>query len=221
MDTISQQWIQSYHEGKISTKWTALLDGGFRWREGFSISTAYIIRGGIGYSITPSLRIAAGFANLGLYGEGKVIRYEYRPYQEIQLKTPLGKIGLSQRFRIEERFYEDRSPISNFELPDFNYRFRYSVMFAIPLFQLSKNEPNRRLVLNLGNEIFWNAGKQATRVFDQNRLILSPTLQWNKQLSISFTYNRQFASTLKEDFYLLSNIAWLQIRHNLDFSKNQ
>ncbi|OOG76194.1 DUF2490 domain-containing protein [Algoriphagus sp. A40] len=214
--TSNQVWLQSYHEGRISSKWTALLDGGFRWRNGFDRRLAYIVRGGVGYSLSPKLRVGGGFAFMGIYGEKEIIRHEYRPYQEVLLKDQLGKLSISHRFRIEERIFKDK--VLDFATVDFNFRFRYAVTLGIPLANLSSKDPNRRLVLNLGDEIFLNAGKEITHnTFDQNRLIISPTLQWNKSLSVSLTYNYQYASTPDADIYLVSHVGWLQIRHNLDF----
>ncbi len=216
----SQQWIQSYQEAKLNSKWTLLLDGGFRWREGFKENSAYIVRAGVGYSILPNLRVSTGMAHMGFYVNNKIIRHEYRPYQDIQYKAPIGKIALTNRFRIEERFFKEKSNLISANLSDFNFRFRYQIMVGIPLFQLSEKNLNRKLILNIGDEIFINAGKQVTtQVFDQNRFLISPTLQWNKELSISFTYNTQFNSTPVSDHYVLNRIAWLQIRFNPDLTK--
>lgn len=212
----NQVWIQSYHEAHISTKWTVLFDGGFRWRDGFDDKMAYIVRAGLGYHLSPHLRVSAGFAYMGGYAGEKVVRYEYRPYQEFFLKDKLGKISISHRFRVEERFFKERALDS--VAVDFNFRFRYALMLGIPLINLSSKDPDRRLILNVGDEIFLNAGKEIShRIFDQNRLIISPTLQWDKDLSVAFTYNSQFASTLAADTFLQSHIFWLQIRYNLEF----
>lgn len=212
-----QLWLHSYHEGKVSEKWSVLLDGGFRWRDGVDDKLAYIVRAGMGYSISQKLRLGGGFATLGAYSGNSVMRREYRPYQELLLKDQLGKLSLSHRFRVEERFFKDLTV--DFATLDFNFRFRYAIMLGVPLAHLSKKDRERKLILNLGDEIFLNAGKEIIHtIFDQNRLMISPTLQWNKSLSFSFTYNSQFGSTAQRDTYLKSDIAWLQIRHNLDFT---
>lgn len=216
---ISQQWIQSYHEAKLNTKWTLLLDAGYRWREGFTESSAYIIRGGFGYSILPNLRVTTGMAHLGFYSNEKIIRQEFRPYQDLQHKSILGKISLNQRLRLEERFFKDRLIPSPWSDLDFNFRFRYQFIIGIPVAKLTAKFPNRKLILNLGNEIFINAGREvSTQVFDQNRFLISPTLQWSKALSISMTWNSQYASTIKPNTFLQSKVGWLQIRYNIDFT---
>lgn len=210
-----QVWLQSYHETMISERWAALLDGGFRWRDGFDKELAYIIRAGMSYSISPKLRGAGGFAFLGAYDGGTVVRHEYRPYQELLLKDKLGIVNVSHRFRAEERFFKEL--LSDSARADFNFRFRYSILLGIPVANLSQKKPHRKLILTLGDEIFLNAGREIThRVFDQNRLIISPTVQWNQELSVAFTYNSQFASTPDPETFLQSHVAWLQIRYNPD-----
>ncbi|GAA0879500.1 hypothetical protein GCM10009119_24680 [Algoriphagus jejuensis] len=212
----NQVWIQSYHEGRISEKWNVLLDGGFRWRDGFDNKSAYIIRGAMGYSLSSKLRVSGGLAYLGVYEREKIVRHEYRPHQEILHKSAWGKVKFSNRLRIEERFFKDE--VLDAATVDFNFRFRYALMVSIPVANLSTKDPTRKMLLNIGNEIFLNAGKEVTdRVFDQNRLVFSPTLQWSENLSISLTYNSQYASTVVPDNFLQSRVYWLQIRHNLDF----
>ena len=212
----NQVWVQSYNEAKLSDRWTALLDGGLRWDKDLEISVL-ILRGGVGYSLSPNVRVAGGFAFLGTFEESKIIRNEYRPFQELTYRSELGKLSINNRLRLEERFFESKP--TDINRTSFNFRFRYAIMLGIPLANLSRSDPKRRLILNMGDEIFINAGKEIThRVFDQNRIILSPTVQWNKNLSVSFTYNSQFGSTALAETFVHSHIFWLQTRYNLDFS---
>lgn len=149
-----------------------------------------------------------------------MVRQEFRPHQEILYKSIVGKVTLNQRIRIEERFFKHKLfPTPSPDL-NFNFRFRYQFIVGIPVAKLSENFPDRKLLLNLGNEIFFNAGKQVTtQIFDLNRMLISPSLQWSKALSISLTWNSQFASTPTPGKYIHSNVTWLQVRHNLDFKK--
>jgi len=95
----------------------------------------------------------------------------------------------------------------------FNFRFRYSLMAGIPLFKLSETDRDKKVLLNLGDEVFFNAGKGIVfNVFDQNRLLISPTVQFSKNFAVSVTYNSQFAATTTAAVYNQNNIVWLQIR---------
>ncbi len=213
-----QQGFQYINESKISDKWTWLIDGGYRWKESLPKSSQYTIRSAIGYSIHPNIRVASGFAHQGYYSNNEVNKIEFRPYQEVSIKNQYNSIGFSHKFRAEERFFKH---INNEEVQSptsFNYRFRYSLMASISLINLSSSDPERKLLLNFGDEIFLRAGEEVHHnTFEQNRLIISPSLQYDKNLTFSLTWNRQFGSTPIPNEYKLSHVFWLQVKHKLDF----
>ena len=212
----NQQWVQYYNETRLSNKWTLMADGGFRWKDGFETSSQYIVRAGAGYTINPAIRVGAGFAHLGFYASGHINKVEFRPYQELSIKNKYHKLGISHRLRVEERFF---NPVTNGAIQSsntFNFRFRYSFMTNIPLFRLSKTNGGKVVSLSLGDEIFINAGKDIVyNVFDQNRFIISPTISFNKDLSLSLTWNNQFAANPAPSSYTYTNVIWLQVRHTL------
>ncbi|MBK8500934.1 MAG: DUF2490 domain-containing protein [Saprospiraceae bacterium] len=215
----NQQWIQYYNQSKLSEKLTLVADAGYRWKDGFYQSTAYIIRTGLGYSVHPAILVSAGFAHLGSYSQSKISRKEFRPYQELGINHTFGKASINNRFRIEERFF---NPVANGNIgtPNtFNFRFRYSLMVSIPLFSLSRFDSDRKFLISFGDELLINTGEDIVyNVFDQNRAILSPTVQWTKQLSFSLTYNYQFSSTPIPAQFNSIDVVWLQVRHKLDLS---
>lgn len=220
VSTANQQWIQYYNQVQLDEKWVWLTDGGFRWKNGFDKNSQYIIRTAIGYNLHPSIRVSTGFAHLGYFLSNKVVSHEYRPYQELQFKQAFNKISLTHRYRVEERYFHLKLVNDKQSANSFNFRFRYSVMLNIPLWQLAKDQPDKLVLLSLGDEIFLNAGKQiVNNIFDQNRLIISPTVQFNKNLSMALTWNTIFAKGIGEGNYRKVNVAWLQIKHKLDFRK--
>ena len=218
----NQTWLQYYGQAKLSEKWTWQFDGGFRWRDVVAESSGHIVRTALGYNAGSKVRLAAGIAHLGFYTQEKLLRVEFRPHQEVQLAHDLGKLGLSHRFRLEERIFfpveQGRIQRTN----HFNFRFRYAAMLGIPLFKLSRDHPESAFILYVGDEIFLNFGPEISHnYFDQNRLILSPTFQFNDALSISLTWNNQFASTPLPSVYAHSQVFWIQVRHQMDFSKGK
>ncbi|MBL7472043.1 DUF2490 domain-containing protein [Robertkochia sediminum] len=214
-----QQWFQYYNQTKLNDKWTLLFDAGSRWREGFEESSQYIARAAIGYALRPDIRISSGLAHSGYYIADKIKKVEFRPYQEIAVRNTFHKIGLVHRYRIEERFFNAVAN-SEIEIPNrFNFRFRYSLMLSIPLFHLSKENTDKVFLLNIGDEIFVNAGKDVVNVFGQNRFVVSPSLGFNEILTFSLAWNSQFTSTPVEDVFSYSDVFWLQIKHRLDLSK--
>ena len=215
----NQIWLQYYNETKINENWILLSDGGYRWKEGFDESSQYIIRIAIGYAINSDVRISSGFAHLGFYSSGKVSKVEFRPYQEIAFKNKYHNIILNHRYRIEERFF-NTVVNGKIQTPNtFNFRFRYALMAAIRLFKLSSANPECLFLLSFGDEVFINTRNNNTyNIFDQNRIIISPTFNLNKELSLSLTYSSQFASNSTQDSYTHTNIFWVQLKHKLDFN---
>lgn len=213
----NQQWLQYYTESKLNNNWAVLADASYRWRHTFDEKSQYIVRAGLGYTIKPNLKVSAGFAYSNFYTQDTLNRFEYRPHQEI-VYTSGKNVKFNQRIRVEERFFNTiNDPNSTF-----NFRFRYSFAVSIPLFKLSKNNPESLFLIRLSDEIFINAGKEApTKTFDQNRFMVSPTFQLNKNFSISPTWNSQYASTATSGDYRQTHVFWLQVRHNFDFSKKQ
>ena len=217
VSTGGQQWFQYYNQAKLNEKWALLSDFGYRWKDGFQENSQYIIRTSIGYSFSPSVSISLGFAHLGNFIANKVSVFELRPYQEIAFKNNFNKTEITNRFRVEERFI-NYDHDGNFQLPNsFNFRFRYSVMIGIPLFKLSKENENRMFLLYIGNEIFIHATKNSVNnIFDQNRIIFSPSLKLNEHVMLSLTWNSMYASTSLQNTYKHTNVIWFQVKHKLN-----
>ncbi|HSR01439.1 MAG TPA: DUF2490 domain-containing protein, partial [Methylophilaceae bacterium] len=62
-----------------------------------------LLRGAIGYQITPSVALYQGYAYIPTYDPKNV---EHRSFQELLIKQPLHKNALVHRFRFEQRFIE-------------------------------------------------------------------------------------------------------------------
>ncbi|WP_157805318.1 DUF2490 domain-containing protein [Confluentibacter citreus] len=213
----NQQWLQYYNETKLNKNWTLLADASHRWKDDFNESSQFIVRSALGYTIKQNFRISAGFAYSGFYSQDTLNRMEYRPHQELVFTNTLNNIKINHRLRVEERFFNPLNDSNN----TFNFRFRYSFAVSFTLFKLSKTNPESLFLLRINDEIFINSGKQTVnKTFDQNRFVVSPTFQLNKSLSISPTWNSQYASTSTSGTYRQTNVFWLQIRHNLDLSKS-
>jgi len=212
-----QQWFQYYNQILFSPKWIWLTDGGYRLKDGFSQSSQYIARTGIGYFINSDIRFSFGFAHLGFYQSDRIIKREYRPYQELKINQDYGSIKTGHRFRVEERFFRivEQEQIQSEE--QFNFRFRYLFNVCIPVIGLSSSNPDRKLMLTFSDEIFINAGKDIVyNVFDQNRFLIGPVLQINDHLAVTLMYNHQFLALNSAREYKQIKIFWLGLRHNID-----
>lgn len=214
-----QQWLEYTARLKMSDQYAMVADAGIRWIDNYTKGSFYYIRAGLEYQIG-NVYLHSGFAYLGYFFDDERIRQvEYRPYQEMSIQNSIGKIGIYQRIRIEERFFEPVSSqhISNFNR--FNWRFRYMLLFDIPLFTISKN-PDYRFSLGVGDEIMMNAEKNIVHNhFAQNRFLISPTLHLGKNLDVAFTWSNQYSSTFIPNRFIHAQVFWLQVRQRFDFSK--
>ncbi|MDQ6763318.1 MAG: DUF2490 domain-containing protein [Bacteroidota bacterium] len=218
----SQQWIQYYNQSKIGNKWTWSFDGGYRWNTLFSNPYQYIVRTGLGYQLSSTMKVSAGFAHLGFYTSDKLSKVEYRPYEELAITNSNKHFGMLQRFRIEERYFKNVVGGDIQSGHTFNFRFRYACMLNFKILKLSNGKPDEFLSMNLGDEIFINAGKKVVyNVFDQNRFLVGPSISFSKNFSIGLMYNSQFAALNTAKSYNYTDILWLTIKQNLDLTKHK
>lgn len=209
----NQQWLQYYNSLKLSDSWSIYTDVGVRTRNDIQEISQMLIRAGLGKRLNDQTRIIAGFAFLSFHKQGETTKVEYRPYQELNLVQILGKGKIQHRFRAEQRFFSfaDESGIES----NFNHRFRYRILYTIPLFHFT-NE-NKLVSLNLGDEILINAGKEISyNMFDGNRLMMGSSIQINPTLNISLTYNFLFSQLNTPENFRKTHVLWVGIKHKID-----
>ena len=216
----NQQWIQYYNQLKLSEKLTLYSDVSLRRINNFNQWSQVTIRTGIGYPLTENLQVVTGFACFNFYNNNKPSRIEFRPYQEVNTSQNLCNVAVQHRLRVEARYFRKISDGVITSQSNFNFRFRYRLYCGIPLVKLSASNPDKKLLLNIGDEIFINAGKEIIyNMLDNNRLLLGSTFQINKYLNISFTYTYQFGQRNSPSTYEHSDIYWLGIIHKLSLKK--
>ena len=95
-------------------------------------------------------------------------------------------------------------------------------MMNFKILHLSSTNKAQVLSLNLGDEIFINAGKQIVyNVFDQNRFLVGPVVAFSKDFNIGLIYNNQFAATAAAKSYVHTNIFWLTVKQNFDVTSHK
>nr|WP_236011127.1 MULTISPECIES: DUF2490 domain-containing protein [Olleya] len=149
-----------------------------------------LLRTGLGYNLTENnnnLLLGYGYILSENYvgdTDKKVSVNEHRIFQQFTTKQKIGSIGLSHRYRFEQRFVEE----------DFKMRFRYFLGLKVPL--QNKPDGNNPLYLSAYNEIFLNT---KTSIFDRNRLYGGLGYQFSKQLRLELGYMNQFFETSSRD----------------------
>jgi hypothetical protein len=171
-------WYAFFANYKLDDKWS--VHGEFQWRRTDWISNPQqnLYRVGVNYKIHPQVtfRVGYAFADTYNYGEqpiaGNGIRFpEHRIYQMALINNPIGKVLLSHRFMLEQRWV-GRSLDPNATKADesvYLNRIRYMLRADLPLDgpTLDDKEP----YLAIYDEIMIGFGKNVNQnIFDQNRL---------------------------------------------------
>lgn len=158
-----------------------------------------LLRTGLGYNLTPNnnnLLLGYGFIRSENYQnlDTKLVLNEHRIYQQFITKQSFGRVSLSHRYRLEERFVAD----------DFKMRFRYFLATNIAL-NHKLLVPNT-IYLSAYNEIFINAKNQ---LFDRNRIYggLGYKVSNNLKLEIGYMNQRFFVGN-RDQINLIANFKF-------------
>ncbi|WP_186756379.1 DUF2490 domain-containing protein [Echinicola salinicaeni] len=210
----NQQWFRYWNKTKFNDNWSLKSDFGIRYKHQLSQRNQYIARTGLIYNWKKNLELTAGFAHLGSFQGKKISIIESRPFQQISHSHQTGVAKLKQRLSVEERSFKIKDGDNSYRAP-LNFRFRYRLMVNIPLISSPSND--KSLSLQAGDEIFIKSTqKNVPTPFDQNRLILGPTLQVNNNVKLDLIYMYQYASTPIENIYKQSNIFRMTLKHYIN-----
>ncbi|MFD2822641.1 DUF2490 domain-containing protein [Lacinutrix iliipiscaria] len=183
-------WLIYIGNKKLNTKWNLHHELQYRNYDAIGDLEQLLIRTGLGYNLTENnnnLLLGYGYILSENYvgnSNEKVSINEHRIFQQFTSKQKVGKLGLSHRYRFEQRFVED----------DFKMRFRYFLGFKLPLKQ--KEDNVSPLYLSAYNEVFLNA---ESSVFDRNRVYGGLGYQFSKALRLELGYMNQFFETYGRD----------------------
>ncbi|MDA9069662.1 DUF2490 domain-containing protein [Porticoccaceae bacterium] len=182
-------WLIYIGNKKLNNKWNIHNEVQYRNYNAVGDLEQLLLRTGLGYNITENNNILLGYGYIlseNYIGEteDKVSVNEHRVFQQFTTKHKVGKIGLSHRYRFEQRFVED----------DFKMRLRYFLGVKVPL-QYRKDEKNP-LYFSVYNEVFLN---MESSVFDRNRVYAGLGYTFSKALRLELGYMNQFFETSGRD----------------------
>ena len=176
-------WLIYIGNKKLNSKWNIHNEVQYRNYNAVGDLEQLLLRTGVGYNLTENnnnLLLGYGYILSENYigdSDEKVSVNEHRIFQQFTTKQKVGKIGLSHRYRFEQRFVEE----------DFKMRFRYFLGINVPL--QYKEEGKNPLYLSLYNEIFLNT---ESSVFDRNRVYGGLGYTFSDNLRMELGYMNQF-----------------------------
>ncbi|GAA4241960.1 DUF2490 domain-containing protein [Winogradskyella damuponensis] len=183
-------WLIYIGNKKLDSKWNIHNEVQYRSYNIIDDLEQLLIRTGVGYNLSDNndnILLGYGYILSENYIDDtgdKTSVNEHRIFQQFTTKQKVGKVGLSHRYRFEQRFVED----------DFKLRFRYFLGVKIPL--QYKEEAKTPLYVSLYNEIFLNT---KSSVFDRNRVFGGIGYTFSDNLRLELGYMNQFFEAFGRD----------------------
>lgn len=190
----SQQsaWGAWIHSQKFSNKIGLHFDAQFRSADDLEYVRNILIRPGFTYYFDENHNATLGYAyiltNQRLDGVANSSLSEHRIWQQFILNYRIGKVPLSHRFRLEQRFIEQNTG------EVFSQRIRYFLRSVIPLQKQESAAFAKGPFVALQNEVFLNIqnnNKLNTHVFDQNRAYLAAGYRLSPAIDLEAGYLNQ------------------------------
>ncbi|HHB79845.1 MAG TPA: DUF2490 domain-containing protein [Saprospiraceae bacterium] len=181
-------WLIYIGSKKINSKWGIHNEVQLRNYNALGDLEQLLLRTGLSYKFNDnknSVLLGYGYIlseNYLVNLDKKESINEHRIFQQFISKQKIGKVGLSHRYRFEQRFVER----------NYKMRFRYFLSLNIPLSKADKN----LFYLSAYNEIFLNS---QSKVFDRNRLYGGIGYKINKDFRFELGYMNQFFENKSRD----------------------
>lgn len=227
-EIVSQQnaWATYTGNHKLADKFGIHTEYQWRRSEGFQHWQQSLLRLGIDFYVKPNLQLTTGYGWIKTfpYGEQPIAKTnnEHRIWEQAILKSPIGKLDIQHRYRLEQRFLERwvAQSTNNWTLDGYNFRqrLRYRVYVAVPLTR--REWKDNTLFMAIYDEIFIGFGKGIGKnILDQNRFYAALGWRFNKNMNVQFGYLNQYI--VKADGVQAERNHTLQIgvTYNVDFSQ--
>lgn len=199
-------WWAGFATIKLNSHWS--FHGEYQWRrENFVQSWQQsLLRTGINYQLSSKVQLRAGYAWIETfnYGDYPLNSFgkdftEHRAFQMATLTDNLGRLGVSHRFLLEQRWVGRYSTADLAREDDFVYLNRLRYMFRMQLPLKGKTLDDDEFYAAAYDEIFIGFGKNVNEnVFDQNRVGLLIGYRFNKAVRIEAGMINQIAQFSRE-----------------------
>ena len=169
--TNHHSWYSLFTDNAIGGRWALVTDVQFRREHGGGSPQQLLVRPGFLYQLTPGARVGGGYAYIVThpYGDDPIpaAMPEHRVWEQLSLTHQLGDVGLTHRYRLEQRWIGVGDALQPSRVASFREesRFRYFVRAIHGL-----GRPTGPF-LQAQNEVFVSGGSSArNNLLDQNRL---------------------------------------------------
>lgn len=225
-------WFTYVGDHKVADKWAMHTE--YQWRrvDWLRDPQQQLARLGLVRTLSDRVKVSGGYTyfqshRYGAYAEvpGKATP-ENRLYEEVSLADKLGRVGLSQRIRLEQRWIGARARSGEGPVERWNYqnRIRYQLQAELPLQGATLDD--KEFYLTAFDELFIGFGQHVgENVFNQNRLSGGLGYQFaaNAKLELNYLYQVRAHSEADaasgQPVVELNNGCRLNVVYDLDFTK--
>ncbi|XWW45534.1 DUF2490 domain-containing protein [Fibrella sp. USSR17] len=226
-------WYVYNGDHKVSEKWAIHTE--YQWRR-IELIRAWqqsLARLGVVRTLTDRVKLGAGYTYFTTFPYGRypqadagVPYSEHRLHEDIQLKETYGRLSLTHRFRLEQRWLATLAEQNPRQVADweFQHRIRYQVAGELPLH--GQTIDDKELYVNFFDEIFVGFGQNVGQnVFNQNRLSAGLGYQFSENCQLELNYLNQVVQHADLDpdtgkpVFELNNGFRLNLIYNIDFTK--
>lgn len=217
IDNQSILWSRYYNLLTLNEKWSLHSEFDNRLFLKPVTENLFVIRSQVRYKATNTIELGGGIGYFPVATQDPenttdFMIPEFRGQQDVVWKNTIGKIQLSQRFQIDERFIRNASKTGLLPRTTFNWRFRFRIQAEYDIWK----KDNRYLKTIVYEEILLNAGKSIVKnTFDQNRVYAALQYGFNKKIAVELGYLNSFQQRASGVDYYDRDIIRLSIFHKL------
>jgi Protein of unknown function (DUF2490) len=232
-DRNSIGWWAYFGNLKLNNKWSIHTE--YQWRrEGIVTDWQQsLLRLGVNYQLTPKVQLRAGYAwietfaygDIPIQAAGKTFS-EHRAWQMATITDKAGRIDISHRFLLEQRWIGRFTNANSVKEDEFFYanRIRYLYRMQVPL--KGQTLDNKEPYVAAYDEILIGFGKNVNEnVFDQNRLGILMGYRFSPVLRIEGGYFNQIVQLPREitgrNVFQYNSGIIVNTYVNFDFSKRR
>lgn len=191
-------WYSWSSDNAVTPKWSLVADVFFRRVGAGGAPQQTLLRPGAMYQLTPGARVGGGYAYITTnpYGDDPIpaTMPEHRIWEQLMLTQKFGSVGVTHRYRLEQRFIgvgdaADPTKVARFRKEG---RFRY---FGRAIHDLGRTTGP---YLQAYDEVFITTGANTrTNWLDQNRLFLGGGYRFTPtwRLEVGYLEQRIWKST--------------------------
>lgn len=226
-------WYVYNGDHKVGQKWEVHTE--YQWRRIDLIRTwqQSLARLGLNYKLSDNVKLSGGYTYFVTFPYGQYpqadqgVPYpEHRIYEDIQFKSAYGRLGLTHRFRLEQRWLGQLSEENPRQVSDWEYqnRVRYQIAGVIAL----KGDRVRdgEFYLNFFDELFIGFGQNVGQnIFNQNRISGGLGYQIRDNFKLELNYLNQILQHAEPDkasgnpVFEYNNGFRLNVIYDIDFTK--